>query len=61
MSLKKVKITRTRGNIRRLPKQRATLVALGLPKIGKTVEKELTPAINGMLKKVSHMVVIEEI
>ena len=61
MSLKKVKITRTRGDIRRLPKQRATLIALGLPKIGKSVEKEVTPAIEGMLKKVSHMVEIEEI
>ena len=59
--MKKVKITRTRGGIRRLPAQRATLAALGLHKIGKTVEKELTPQIEGMIKVISHMVEIEEV
>lgn len=61
MSLKKVKITRTKGNIRRLPKQKKTMVALGLTKIGRCVEKELTPQIAGMLNVVHHMVVVEEI
>ncbi len=61
MSLKKVKITRIRGSIRRLPKQKSTLTALGLHKIGRSVEKELTPQIAGMLNNVSHMVVVEEI
>ena len=61
MSLKKIKITRIKGSIRRLPKQNATLTALGLHKMGRSVEKELTPQIAGMLNKVSHMVVVEDI
>jgi len=47
--------------IRRPQDQRATLVGLGLNKMHKTRELEDTPAIRGMVRKISHMVeIIEE-
>jgi large subunit ribosomal protein L30 len=47
--------------IRRPAKQRQTLIGLGLNKMHKTRELEDTPAIRGMVAKVSHMVeIIEE-
>lgn len=47
--------------IRRPADQRATLVGLGLNKMHKTRELEDTPAVRGMVRKVSHMVeIIEE-
>ena len=47
--------------IRRPAKQRATLVGLGLNKMHKTRELEDTPAVRGMVNKISHMVeIIEE-
>ena len=47
--------------IRRPQKQRQTLIGLGLNKMHKTRELEDTPAVRGMVKKISHMVeIIEE-
>ncbi|WP_039018827.1 50S ribosomal protein L30 [Halocynthiibacter namhaensis] len=47
--------------IRRPAKQRQTLIGLGLNKMHKTRELEDTPAVRGMVTKVSHMVeIIEE-
>ena len=47
--------------IRRPAKQRKTLIGLGLNKMHKTRELEDTPAIRGMVNKISHMVeIIEE-
>ncbi|MBI1492991.1 MULTISPECIES: 50S ribosomal protein L30 [Rhodobacterales] len=47
--------------IRRPAKQRQTLIGLGLNKMHKTRELEDTPAIRGMVAKISHMVeIIEE-
>jgi large subunit ribosomal protein L30 len=57
----KLKIKLVRSTIRALPKQRATVRALGLRKIGSCVEQEDTPAIKGMVKAVSHLVSVEEI
>lgn len=57
----KIKIKQTRSLIGRTPKQRATIKALGLRKIGRVVEKEDCPSIRGMIFRVRHMVeVIEE-
>lgn len=57
----KVKITQVRSVINRPKDQKATIVALGLGKINRTVEKEVTPQILGMVKKVSHLIKLEEI
>ena len=44
-----------------LPKQRATVKALGLGKINSYVEKEATPSTLGMVRVVEHLVKVEEI
>ncbi len=57
----KVKITQTSSTIDRSAKQKATIQALGLGKIGRIVEVELTPQIKGMIDKVHHLVSVVEI
>jgi len=57
----KLKIKLVRSVIGSLPKQRATVRALGLRKIGSSAEQESTPAVLGMVKVVSHLVSVEEI
>ncbi len=58
MSAAKTKITvrQTASPIRRNSDQRATLVGLGLNRIGRTSELEDTPSVRGMIAKVAHMV-----
>jgi len=58
---KKIKITLVRSPIGRRPSHRATVRSLGLRKIGQTVEKEVNPAIMGMVQTVSYMVSAEEV
>lgn len=55
-----LKITQVRSKNQRSQKQRATLKALGLRKIRHSVEHEDTPQIRGMLRKVAHLVEVEE-
>lgn len=55
----KIKITQVKSIIDRSRKQKDTMIALGLKKMNQTVEKEATPQILGMVKKVSHLVVVE--
>ena len=56
----KIKITQTGSPIRRDKTQRATLVGLGLDKMHKTVEVEDTPEVRGQVRKVQHLVSVEE-
>ena len=56
----KIKITQTGSPIRRDKTQRATLVGLGLNKLHRTVEVEGTPEVRGQIKKVQHLVTVEE-
>jgi large subunit ribosomal protein L30 len=55
----KVRITQTRSPIGENQRNRGTLRALGLRKIGQTVEHDETPVLAGMLRKVRHLVRIE--
>lgn len=55
-----IKVTQVRSSIGRLPKHKATLLGLGLRRIGHTVEREDTPALRGMINLVSYMVKVEE-
>ena len=57
---KTIKVTQIGSPIRRPGDQRATLVGLGLNKMHKTRELEDTPAVRGMIRKVHHMVRVEE-
>ena len=55
----KIKITQTGSPIRRDKTQRATLVGLGLNKMGRTVEIDDTPEVRGQVRKVQHLVAVE--
>ena len=55
----KIKITQVRSEIGQSRKHRGTLRALGLGKIGKTVEHDDGPVVAGMLRKVGHLVEVE--
>lgn len=57
----KLKITLVKSAIGAVPKNRKTVEALGLRKVGKTVEMPDNDAIRGMIRQVSHMVKVEEI
>jgi large subunit ribosomal protein L30 len=56
----KVRITQVRSQIGQSGKHRGTLRALGLGKIGRTTEQEPGPVLDGMLRKVRHLVKVEE-
>jgi large subunit ribosomal protein L30 len=58
--MKKLKVTQVKSVIDRSERQKRTMEALGLTKMHKTVEKEATPQIVGMIAKVSHLVKVEE-
>lgn len=60
MSKKTIKITQTGSPIGRPERQKATLKGLGLNKMGKSVELEDTSSIRGMIRKVPHLVKVEE-
>ncbi|MCR6638100.1 MAG: 50S ribosomal protein L30 [Sporocytophaga sp.] len=57
----KIKITQVRSTIDRPNDQKLTIKALGLGKINKSVEVEATPQIQGMVKKVNHLVTVSKI
>jgi large subunit ribosomal protein L30 len=56
----KLRLTQVRSQIGQSERHRGTLRALGLGRIGKTVEHDDSPAIAGMLRKVRHLVKVEE-
>ena len=56
----KLKITQVRSQIGQTARHRGTLRALGLGRIGRTVEREESPQLAGMLRKVRHLVKVEE-
>lgn len=55
-----LKITQKRSSIGRPPDQRRTLRALGLRKIGHSVQKADSPDLRGMLFKVQHLVEVQD-
>lgn len=57
----KLKITLIKSPIGAVSKQRATIEALGLKKIHKTVEMPDNGAVRGMIQNVRHLVKVEEI
>jgi large subunit ribosomal protein L30 len=57
---KTIRVTQTGSPIGRTDDQRATLVGLGLNKRHRTRELEDTPSVRGMIRKVHHLVRIEE-
>ena len=57
----KIKVTQIRSRIDQTKRQKANLDALGLTKMHKTVEHEVTPQVLGMIKKVQHLVTVENL
>ncbi len=55
-----VKISQVKSTNGTDPKQKATLRALGLGRIGKSVEREDSPQLQGQLRVVSHLIEVSE-
>ena len=60
MTVAKLLITQTRSQIGETARHRGTLRALGLGRIGKSTEREDSPETLGMLRKVRHLVKVED-
>jgi large subunit ribosomal protein L30 len=58
--MKKIKVTLVKSGIDRSERQKLTLQALGLGKLHRTKEHDATPQILGMIRKVDHLVKVEE-
>jgi large subunit ribosomal protein L30 len=58
---KMLKITLVKSMIGRPEKHRKVLRGMGLTKLNRTVELQNSPSVRGMVEKVSHLVVAEEI
>ncbi len=61
MATSKLKVTQRKSVIGQCKRNRAVVAGLGLRKIGNSVIVENTPAFRGMIKKVIHLVDIEEV
>lgn len=59
--MSKLKLTQVRSASTRGDKQRGTIRALGLKRLGHTVVHEDKPEIRGMIRAVEHLLVVEEI
>lgn len=58
---KKLRITQVRSVVGRKFDQKATLKALGIKKMNDTVVKDNTPQIRGMIRKINHLLSVEEV
>ena len=58
---KKVVITQTKSTISQTLRQKRTISALGLGKINRSVDKELSPQVAGMISKVNHLIEVKEV
>lgn len=58
---RKVRVTQVGSGNGQKPGQQQTLIGLGLNKLRRTRELEDTPAVRGMIRKVSHLVKVEEL
>lgn len=57
----KIRVTQVKSKIGRPERQKRTMLALGLKKLNQTVEHEATPQVLGMVKKVAHLLKVEEV
>lgn len=56
-----IKITQVKSSIGQTKRQKATLVALGLRKMGQSIKIETNAQTQGMVNKIAHLVTIEEV
>ena len=59
--MKKLRIKQIKSGIDRPERQKRTLRALGIIKMHRTVEVTATPQIEGMIRKVAHLLFVEEV
>ena len=59
--MSKVRVTQVASALGRKPGQKGTLVGLGLNKVRATRELEDSPSIRGMIRKVAHLIKVEEL
>lgn len=57
----KVKLTQIRSTIDRPKNQKLTMEALGLRRMNRSVVKEVTPQLQGMIRVVAHLIKVEEV
>jgi large subunit ribosomal protein L30 len=57
----KIRVTKTKSTIEKDERQKRTIKALGLNKIGSSNEMENNPAVAGMIRKVLHLVKVEQL
>jgi large subunit ribosomal protein L30 len=57
----KIKVTQVKSAIKKPLRQKRTLEALGISRLHQTIEVEATPQILGMVRKVNHLVKVEEV
>ncbi|MDG1916983.1 MAG: 50S ribosomal protein L30 [Flavobacteriales bacterium] len=57
----KIRVTQVKSKIGRPERQKRTMLALGLKKMNQTIEHEATPQVLGMVKKVAHLLKVEEV
>ncbi len=57
----KVRVTKIKSTIEKDERQKRTMKALGLNKMGASNEIERSPAVDGMIRKVLHLVKVENI
>ena len=57
----KIRVTQVKSKIGRPERQKRTMLALCLKKMNQTVEHEATPQVLGMVKKVAHLLKVEEV
>ena len=60
-AMAKLRVTQVRSQIGQSEKHRGTLRALGLGRIGRSAEHQESPVLDGMLRKVRHLVKVEEV
>ncbi len=61
LNMTKIRVTQIKSGIDRSERQKLTLKALGLNKLNASKEVEATPQILGMVKKVNHLIKVEEV
>ena len=57
----KIRVTQVKSKIGKPERQKRTMLALGLKKMNQTIEHEATPQVLGMVKKVAHLLKVEEV
>ena len=58
---KRVRVTQVASGLGRKPGQTETLIGLGLNKLRRTRELEDTPSVRGMIRKVAHLIQVEDV